>query len=589
MNKHTIARAAVSAGLAVAMTLGSVAPATMAWADEAVGPNDSITITNDASNTTSYDGFQILTATVNPDGTASNLAWNDAYKATVLSVLHEYGFDANDSNAQDAVEFMNRYFNSSKAEIDAKTPSPFTGDRTKLGSGTLGEAIATALKDATPTKRSFTGNSGVLSQGWWLFLTDANTVKKDSDTTTDKTPGETFTSPIFALVGGTAKTVDEKTNVPTVTKRVKNDASRSDWSYYADSQMGQQIDYKLEGTVASNIATYDKYFYKFTDSLSAGLTADTNSVKVYAVNNGTETEIDPSSYTKDYDTATNVLTVSFTDLKSAFVKGSTTEKATINADTTVRVTYQAKLDTDKASKVVVGGKGNRNEVTLTYSNNPQSTGTGTSVPSKVRDYTYKLNLLKVDQGTERALQGAKFYITASTPDEGAGTTPQYVQANGSLDATEHDFETNATGYINVSGLDAGTYTVHEVSAPSRDYSTVPDFTFTISATAPSEQDADSTNVSVTTSVAAASSSNSITGQVIAGTLDGNAGDNTLSAATNSATTNDGTVNVVVGNKKSVGLPLTGQAGIGVTLAVGGVVLALGVYRVVRSRREQDAE
>lgn len=584
MNKHTIARAAVSAGLAVAMTLGSVAPATMAWADEVAAPNDSITITNDASNTTSYDGFQILTATVGTDGKASNLAWNDAYKTTVLGVLHDYGFDAGSSNAQDAVEFMNKYFNSSKAEIAAKTQST-TDASTKLGSGTLGEAIAKALMSATPTtSKSFTGNSGALSQGWWLFLTDADTVKKDSDTTTDKTPGETFTSPVFALVGGDAKTVTEKTNVPTVTKRVKNDASGSDWSYYADSEMGQLIDYKLEGTVASNVATYDTYVYKFTDTLSDGLTADANSVKVYAVNDGTATEIDPASYTKNYDKATNVLTVSFADLKSALVKGSSTEKATVDADTTVRVTYQAKLDTAKASKVVVGGKGNPNEVTLTYSNNPQAEGTGTSVPSKVRDYTYKLNLLKVDQGTERALQGAGFTIQATDPDEGAGA--QYVQEDGSLGATEHEFTTGEDGYIHVSGLDAGTYTVHEKTTPTS-YSAVPDFTFTIVATAPEEPNAETQDVSVKTSVA--KKADSIDGQVIAGTLDGKAGDNTLNVAKGTDTTSDGTVNVVVGNKKSVGLPLTGQAGIGVTLAAGGAVLAIGVYRVVRSRREQDAE
>lgn len=583
MNKHTIARAAVSAGLAVAMTLGSVAPATMAWADEAADPNNSITITNVQGNETSYDGFQILTATVGTDGKASNLAWNDAYKATVLGVLHNYGFDENNSYAQDAVEFMNRYFNSSKAEIAAKQESTTTSS-TKLGSGTLGEAIATALKDATPTKQSFSGNSGALSQGWWLFLTNKDTVKKDSDTTTNKTPGETFTSPVFALVGGAAKTVAEKTNVPTVTKRVKNDALRSDWSYYADSEMGQLIDYKLEGTVASNVATYDKYVYKFTDTLSDGLTADENSVHVYAVNNGTPTEIDPKSYTENYDTAANVLTVSFDDLKSALKKGSATEKVTIDADTTVRVTYKAKLDADKATKVVVGGTGNPNEVTLTYSNNPQAGGTGTSVPSKVRDYTYKLNLLKVDQGTEKALQGVGFTIQATNPDEGAGK--MYVKDDGSLDTDEHEFKTDKDGYIHVTGLDAGTYTVHEKTTPES-YSKVPDFTFTITADAPAEPNAETQNVSVKTSVA--KTTDSIDGQVIAGTLDGKAGDNTLGTAKGTDTTTDGTVNVVVGNKKSVGLPLTGQAGIGVTLAAGGAVLAIGVYRVVRSRREQDAE
>lgn len=581
MNKHTIARAAVSAGLAVAMTLGSVAPATMAWADQTSAPKDSITITNDKDNDTSYDGFQILTATVGTDGKASKLAWNNEYKDKVLGVLHEYGFDP--ENAQDAVEFMNRYFNSSKAEINAKQESS-TNASTKLGSGTLGEAIAIALQDATPTKQSFKGNSGPLSQGWWLFLTNKDTVKKDTDTT-DKTPGETFTSPVFALVGGAAKTVTEKTNVPTVTKRVRNDAAGSDWSYYADSEMGQLIDYKLEGTVASNVATYKEYTYKFTDTLSEGLTADESTVHVYAVNNGTETEIDPESYTKDYDTAANVLTVSFGNLKGALKKDSATEKVTIDADTTVRVTYKAKLDAAKAEKVVVGGTGNPNEVTLTYSNNPQAEGTGTSVPSKVRDYTYKLNLLKVDQGTEKALQGAVFTIQATNPDEGVGT--QYVQDDGSLRATKYEFVTDKDGYIHVTGLDAGTYTVHEVSAPSSDYSTVPDFTFTITANAPDEPNAETQNVSVKTSVK--KTTDSIDGQVIAGTLDDNAGDNTLSAVNGTDTKTDGTVNVVVGNKKNVGLPLTGQAGIGVTLAAGGAVLAIGVYRVVRSRREQDAE
>lgn len=584
MNKHTIARAAVSAGLAVAMTLGSVAPATMAWADQTSAPNDSITITNVEGNETSYDGFRILTATVGTDGKASNLAWNDAYKETVLGVLHKYGFDAESSNAQDAVEFMNKYFNSSKEQIEEKQEST-TSSSTKLGSGTLGEAIAVALKDANPTtKQSFTGNSGALSQGWWLFLTNKDTVRKDTDTTTDKTPGETFTSPVFALVGGAAKTVTEKTNIPTVTKRVKNDAPDSDWSYYADSEMGQLIDYKLEGTVASNVDTYKEYAYKFTDTLSEGLTADESTVHVYAVNDKTETEIDPTSYIKDYDTTKNVLTVSFANLKGALKKGSATEKVTIDADTTVRVTYKAKLDADKATKVVVGGKGNPNEVTLTYSNNPQAEGTGTSVPSKVRDYTYKLNLLKVDQGTEKALQGVGFTIQATNPDEGAGT--QYVQEDGSLGATEHEFVTGEDGYIHVTGLDAGTYTVREKTTP-KSYSTVPDFTFTITADAPKEPNAETQDVSVKTSVA--KKTDSIDGQVIAGTLDGNAGDNTLIAAKDTDTTTDGAVNVVVGNKKNVGLPLTGQAGIGVTLAAGGAVLAIGVYRVVRNRREQDAE
>ena len=44
-----------------------------------------------------------------------------------------------------------------------------------------------------------------------------------------------------------------------------------DWDDVADSQIGQEVNYKLTGTIASNYATYDSYTYRFTDTLSKGL------------------------------------------------------------------------------------------------------------------------------------------------------------------------------------------------------------------------------------------------------------------------------------------------------------------------------
>lgn len=72
----------------------------------------------------------------------------------------------------------------------------------------------------------------------------------------------------------------EKTGIPTVTKKVKDDKLRSDWADKGDSQMDQPVYYQLTGTVAANIDTFNTYYYEFHDELSAGLTADENSITV---------------------------------------------------------------------------------------------------------------------------------------------------------------------------------------------------------------------------------------------------------------------------------------------------------------------
>jgi hypothetical protein len=71
MKKHSIARAAVTAGLTIAMSLGgALGPATMAFAAEG---DNTITISNVQGNETSFKGYEIFKATVtdNTDGTKS--------------------------------------------------------------------------------------------------------------------------------------------------------------------------------------------------------------------------------------------------------------------------------------------------------------------------------------------------------------------------------------------------------------------------------------------------------------------------------------------------------------------------------------
>lgn len=182
--------------------------------------------------------------------------------------------------------------------------------------------------------------------GYWLFLTA--TPGKPADKSTD-----VFTSPVYAVIDGVnAKTVMPKKGVPTVEKKVLDDADAADaadikgsnkWNDVADSQIGQEVNYKLTGTIASNYATFGTYAYKFTDGLSNGLDYVKGSVKVYALNGETYSEIKSSNYTvTDADASNNnTLTVEF---KTGDGKKGLKDVSDVNADTKIVVLYKAKLN-----------------------------------------------------------------------------------------------------------------------------------------------------------------------------------------------------------------------------------------------------
>ena len=545
MNKN-IARLAVTAGLTAALSFGGVmAPVTMAFAAEG---DDTITITQNENNgATKFKAYQIFKAdVVDKDGqkVASNVDWaSDQARDAVRGVLTSENAPGitNSSTAQEVADYL------SEAIMDT-TPT------TVVKKDDLLNKIALAVeKDVLATGVVFDAGTPftATSKGYYLFLTDTSSIGTKDDYADKK---QTGTSPIFAVVGGKAVAVAEKTDIPTVEKKIKDDKSVSNWADKGDSQMGQPVNYQLTGTVAKNVDTFKTYYYQFHDELSAGLTADKTSVEVKVDG----TKIASDKYIVDYDQANgnNLLTVTFNDLKSSGV--------TIKPNSKVVVTYTAKLDPDKAENVVVGGEGNDNSVKLIYSNNPGHDSKGESVPDTVRDYTYALKLVKEDSvDTDQKLKGVKFTIQATAPDEDVaqGTTAQYVQKNGSLGDSKYEFTTNDQGEISVKGLDAGTYTVHEVEGSNPGYNTLDDFTFTITAAGLDKAEGDNT-LSVTT---------------------GKNGSNLV----DTPSINGGTVTLTVRNKKGSGLPLTGLNGVTFTWIAGGAVLCIGVAHLIRSRKQAE--
>ena len=592
MNKN-IARLAVTAGLTAALSFGGVmAPVTMAFAEGATG---SITISQLKGNeNATFKAYQIFKATVtdaeNGGKTAQNITWasNTVGAKVIAAIKNDWkGYDSLEvkdqlsgkPTAQEVADFL-------MAHAGPTTAGSTSTDGTRIATNNVLYAVANAVKSENPaatnipTGGSWTPNSAN-GNGYYLFVTD------ESSLGTGKK--NTGTSPIFALVGGEAVTVTEKTSIPTVDKQIL--AATSDdptklpngWAGVANSQIGQEVTYKLTGSVADNYATYDSYAYKFTDTLSVGLTYTDNSVVVYAVNK------DPSNQDKyeliannDYttnkannDDGTTTLTIEF---GAKGEKKGLKDISSVNADTQIVVFYKAKLN---ASANIAGAnnqlKVNPNTVTLEYSNNPMSGGTGTSESDTVEDYTYGLKINKVDLGTERALNGAQFTIKVNKPNDKT-LDGKFVGGDGTLSTKEHVFQTNNDGYFTVKGLDAGKYTVTEKHL--KGYADISPFDFEIVPTMSKDG----------TKIDKVALSMSQTDKLIAGINDdgeGKVGDNKLEVKTGTATNDDGTFNITVGDTKQVGLPLTGLNGVTFTWIAGGAVLCIGVAHLIRSRKQAE--
>ncbi len=598
MSKN-IARLAVTAGLTAALSFGGVmAPVTMAFAAEgATTTTNIITINNIGDNQdATYKAYQIFKATVTDDQTkgkiAQNIEWaNSELGNKVINAITGWsGYNApnvtklpDKPTAQDVAEFL-------MANAGGPTAGSANGTKGKrVATDNVLYAVANVVKDETPTASGIPARqpwSATDGSGYYLFVTDENslgTAKKN-----------TGTSPIFALVGGRAVTVTEKTSIPTVEKKILDDSKvkgaditgETGWVDAADFHNEQEVNYRLTGTIADNYASYDSYSYTFTDTLTKGLYYDyEQTTKVYAVNkdsNNGDTYTDISQYF-DVDTKqTNVETILTVKAKEGEHRKYLKEipDSVVNANTKIVVFYKAKLN---SNAVIAGANdeliGNSNTVTLEYSNNPMSGGTGTSESDTVEAYTYGIRINKVDLGTEAALDDATFTIQATRADDDASQN-LYVQQDGSLNKDRHEFKTRNGGVIKVTGLDAGVYTVTEVTPPSG-YTAVNPFTFEIKPT----MTADGPKAGLTRLDGVLTTDQG--GKVIAGITDEDAGDNNLTAKPDSDKDADGTFNITVGDTKKVGLPLTGLNGVTFTWIAGGAVLCIGVAHLIRSRKQAE--
>lgn len=584
MSKN-IARLAVTAGLTAALSFGGVmAPVTMAFAAEGDG---SITINKVAEDNkdNTFKAYQIFKAKVvdekDKGKVASDIEWaNNAIGSKVTTAITESAeYKAlvekdparelkKGASASDVAEWLSQ-------NVTGTTASTANNKGTRVAPGDVLYSIAKAVaEDGEAAGSSFKAGEqwtrpSTNGDGYYLFV---------SDSLTNPAKPNTGTSPIFAIVGGNPVVVTEKTSIPTVDKQILDDTADTDaanaeegnWKNSGDAWIGQDIDYRLTGHVADNIASYNTYYYEFQDTLSKGLKVVKNSdgspngLHVYIVDNGGKKEVVPDAengYTATVTPGeTELLNVSFKNLKT--VQTAKGEPIEVGAASKVVVTYKAQLTSDVEYKA----DGTTNEVKLVYSNNPMTNDKGTSESDKVTDYVFGLDVTKTDADPKnvnaKLVAGFKVKMIKEG-DKEVADGGQWLTADGGLTTEVNkagEFKTEDNNKVFIPGLVEGTYEISETTTPSG-YNTIAPFQITVKPTY--------------------DTAGNLAGLTVSDTS------NMVDSEKTNASIDSTKIPVTIKNKKGSGLPLTGLNGVTFTWIAGGAVLCIGVAHLIRSRKQAE--
>ena len=246
------------------------------------------------------------------------------------------------------------------------------------------------------------------------------------DTTTGSLLNLTTTNPDAVI--------NEKNTVePKVDKDVKEDSTGL-YGKTNDATIGDTIDFKATITTG---AGYTKYVLR--DTMSAGLTFNADSVNVKVG----DTPVNASNYTVTPNKDGYTFVVEF---KDSYI-------VTLPKNTKIEVYYTATLNKD----AVVEGNGNPNELDLAYGENK------TTDKVKTTTYTYKFNIIKKDGETKTKLEGATFKLFDKNNNI---IYVELIENNVYRVTTEKNAVLINAGEATIEGLDADTYYLEEVTAPT---------------------------------------------------------------------------------------------------------------------------
>lgn len=612
---NTIFKRVISgaAALGIAVSGLAIGVSTAYAADPTTG---SITINkSDAGQVDhSFDGWHLASLTNVTKDSAGKINGflidtDDHMARTIVAAMTSgqkdaYEKDANYYSDDPAVAnpmgyLVEKVFKDTSGKALSELTSPWGGDSSALRAfaKSLSKELAKAgapAADKTGDSALKTGENKELKQGLW-FLKDV--------TTTDDTKG-TNSIPIITPTtfdgADSWGTVTLKNTTPTIDKKLVD--SKGDGTYKPNTQpdyaVGDDVYYELTSTVpvytgydidsTMKDATKTRIF-KINDTASKALTVSAGtvieSVKLTPAQGTAVTLVKDKDYTvtvADYGDVNTPDTdaykgghVTTIDLGKYVNKAEGSKSATtadgILEGATVTVIVKAKLNKGALISEPGNLQKNPNKVDLEYSNHPEEVNHAHKVPGpEVPVYAYKFDILKTDKAGTTKLPGAKFTVKAvsgtSTHDgKYLGSYGEngwsYLDSEPAVADTDGVFTTGKDGKINVSGLDAGTYEVHEI-APPDGYNAIslPKFQFTITPTVGNEGAGRKTITAVALSL--------------------------VKGADVRASLSQGGKTLNIWNAKNITeLPRTGGAGLAMIVAVGALFIAASGIFALRARRK----
>lgn len=456
--------------------------------------------------------------------------------------------------------------------------------------------IAGALTGSTPVADTQTAAGGQITTkqlpiGMYLAIVKTSTdniynpmILSVNYNENDSSDAKDLTSDAKAtyLNGGAAKKSGTDINKDTNTT---SDAFTADelLNHGGGKEDGVWVGSVLPFEVVVDVPNYsDAYInptFQIKDTMTSGLELDQNSIKVYWGDKNSSSELGSSYYTISGKTASGYTV----DISSEYLH-------TVKAQPKVTIKYQAKVTTDAIYNV----NRENNTVELKYSNNASDTTSFDTTSDETNHYTFSLDA-KI-KGEKHGRNNSSELIKTGKDDNGE---PVYSWNN--LDSDEwtkqnplkgakfvlkgkrndveftSEYESDAEGKLNIKGLDEGTYTLQEISAPDGWIKDPNVHNIVISATYETVKNEHNKDIKKLVSYKV--------------TIDGNDTEYTVvnngpdEVVTSEVIKNE-TTNIV--NTKGVELPSTGGIGTTIFYAVGGLmVLAAGIVLVSRRKAEEE--
>lgn len=346
------------------------------------------------------------------------------------------------------------------ADVLAPTSDEVTAIAKQIASGAVTLTSKTMTGAAVADDVKYTDFTADLNAGYWLVIVSGtvdevyNPMLVGVYYSANGSDNTMTSNPVNADSNWTLETSNAyaKSTTPSIKKEIVGGETAKG----NDVAIGDTVDFKITTAIPSYSKQYDTVTVAISDTMSAGLTLDKNSIKI----NGADISAD---MIEKVETTDHGFTLT---VKSDYAKA--------NGGVELVVTYSATVN-DQAT---VNFDPNTNKATLSYTTNPNGDvkttdsktytytfSIGAALSAATQGYTEKVNqIIKVD---EKGNVISKVEEKSQEPDE--KVVEVLKGATFTLTNTKtrkvYTAESGKDGGLTFNELDAGTYTLVETAAP----------------------------------------------------------------------------------------------------------------------------